>query len=242
MKKMLCVLLIALMLAEMAYAEEEFVLHNGTKFGMSPDEVVSIESGNGVSLEKREYHGIMYKGYAKVAGIDNTEITYYFGEDGLFGMSYEFKSDVFEIDYDEFTNIENGLINKYGETEYSSTTGKYLPSIAVYKNSPDKDPHSFNEDESYNGMLPDLNEAQGVWERILYSHRLIQMNDDSYLFIDHKLYMSDFTNNLSDNPLAGLLPATDSPNKYWHSVEYYLLTAEEAYLFFDSLQTMNDDL
>ena len=52
MKKALLVLVsLVLMLAtQFAFADEEFTLHNGTKFGMNKDEVLKIESSKGFSV------------------------------------------------------------------------------------------------------------------------------------------------------------------------------------------------
>ena len=104
MKKIICVLLVVMMLMGTAFAEEEFTLHNGTKFGMTSEEVIEIERENGfdyghwVSDDKGykeyDYSWLHDKNGHTIAGQEKASITYFFrdSDDALFEAKYVFSS------------------------------------------------------------------------------------------------------------------------------------------------------
>ena len=248
MKKIICVLLVVMMLMGTTFAEEEFTLHNGTKFGMTSEEVVSLEKKNGVSVEndvwfwfwsdnniqmalEKEYDEVndsLYEEYMKehedeltckryaakttVANIPNASISYDFYNNALFHMRYSFVNYESAFEADEFITIEQGLTNKYGATEYSSTAGVFMPSMDIYH------------DERSNEMNPIPATTEGNWERDLYSHRLIPQNDESYVFIDH--YVTHYSGD----------------SQYYHYLDYYLLSNEEAQAFISAASQVDSDL
>lgn len=227
MKKMLCVLLVALMLWGTALAEGGFTLHNGTEFGMTSDEVIRIESQNGIILElnpNNDYEGytVFNKRSISIANIKESGLYYHFANDVLFAMEYSFGKErsLQEFSFDEYTSIENTLEEKYGKTDYNWMTRSALPSIRVYT-----DTVRFRH-IGYDGYLPTPNKY-GVWETDRYSHRLIPQANGAYILIDHNVCHYYYKKK--------------SENHYFHSLGYYYLTKEEAQEYFDSInQTIND--
>lgn len=121
------VLMIAMLLSVSAFAEEEFTLHSGTKFGMSVDEVVKLEQEAGFDVIEST---LGTSGYLQVkgeiAGHEDAYALYYFDDnDGpMHRMTYRF-------DDNDYQAMENTLEKKYGATEYSSLTGMSLPIFTV---------------------------------------------------------------------------------------------------------------
>ncbi len=96
MKKMLCVLMVALLLMGTAFAEEitilgntedRFSIRNGIMFGMSRKEVEAIESSNDNGEYEIEEDSTWYFRNT-VAGIDNGWIEYVFDNDELSRIRY----------------------------------------------------------------------------------------------------------------------------------------------------------
>lgn len=217
MKRIICmVLMTAMLFSVSAFAVEEgFTLHNGTKFGMEFSEIARIEKENGIVL-KEEVNGSssFLSAETRIANQDNTRITYYFIEGSLYQMRYHF------TDIDSYVGIENGLINKYGETSYSSLTGIAFPAIKGV----------FTPFESYSdgGSM-----CVAQYNRKDYSHRLIQISDMDYVFIEH--YTTE--NNL-------VYPDIPKYNYtyYDHWLRYTIVDAETAQLILDGIEKGNDDL
>lgn len=212
MKKALFVLVsLVLMLAtQFAFADEEFTLHNGTKFGMNKDEVLKIESSKGFSVTyEPEFNQLSGRG--TIAAQADTGICYFFGDNNsLYKMSYEFS------DINCFYNIEKNLIAKYGETEYSSDTLKEYPTIHTYSSGKTV-PMS-----SYSLGYANVN-------RDSYSQRVIKINDKQYVLIDH--YVSLW---------KGVL--TGKADTKLHTLEYLLLSDDEANIILNNSNPSNDDL
>lgn len=212
MKKIIgIILIITILFSTLAFAEEEFTLHNGTKFGMEPSEVEKIEAENGLTLEieadeNEGVHSCFYlHGETKIANCDSTAIWYKFKDDALYQLLYRFDGD------DSYIGIENSLIIKYGETAYSSITGIAFPTVGDI----------FTPFESYST-------GGATYDRRDYSHRLIQISDSEYVFIEHYI-------------LAYLFKPTNFTQNY-HCLRYTAVDAEIAQLILNSIQKVNDDL
>ena len=237
MKKMLCVMLVVMMLMGTAFAEEEFTLHNGTKFGMSPNEVIELESSCNVVISEKPGPHERYLGKASVAGQSNTEIYYDFANGKLFQMEYCFFIHSGSMNEDSFISIESGLTKKYGETPYCSSTNQSLNSIRI------SDPKYLPYDSSmafvqpyigYAGDKSSSSETYSVYERLNYSQRILPLDDNSYVLIDHYLFTFTKYNSQSNAIVAG-------PD-YSHILVYTLLSETEANQMLDENKPSNDDL
>lgn len=216
MKKIISLMLmVAMLFSVVAFAEdEEFTLHNGTKFGMGLSEVYKMEKEHGIILTKQEDGRCLYTD-TKIANQDDTHMTYYFRNGSLYQLRYVF------TDADSYVGIENGLLNKYGETSYSSLTGTAFPAI--------KD--VFTPFESYS--TGDGSTCVGQHDRENYTHRLIQISDTDYVFIEH--YTINHTYKYPARPKSNY-------NSYEHCLRYTVVDATTAQLIFDSIEKGNDDL
>ncbi len=179
MKKLLCVIMAALMLMGTAFAEEEFTLHNGTKFGMTTEEVSEMESSNGNYFNDNGY-GSLVSTHNTVAGQPNTTISYVFRDGKLFSMQYEF-----EFDNDDYTSqyntIEEGLIKKYGETTYNSISSIVLPIDNGHD--PTMMPHMdkiINRYSPLYGDVKDYETSNGMW-----SQRIVFLETGEAAYIIH---------------------------------------------------------
>lgn len=228
MKKIISfVLMVVMLLSISALAMEDFTLHNGTKFGMSPQEIVDTEAEHGfvVEFDKNSKMGSVY-GDGRVANFD-CHVSYKCPEDSMITMVYEFDhSEVESSDYSEyvtrFDTIEEGLIQKYGTADYSSQTGFSFPKVGSFGNNY-KDDYPFCGGKNVTGSKFDM---EGVREE--YSHRLIELSDGNYVLIDHVVYS---------------LRLLNSKNKrYYHQLRYKLLTEEEAQVIHQSMNDFADDL
>ena len=118
MKKILCVLMIALMLMGTAFAEEEFTLHNGTKFGMTIDEVIESEKEQGNSFRKVSDKKIT--GDVTILGLAATIDFSFSSDDELTKQVYHFLPDT------DFSFLEYNYKKVYGTPDCSSVTGESL--------------------------------------------------------------------------------------------------------------------
>lgn len=236
MKKVLCILMVALMLIGTAFAEEEFTLHNGTKFGMTADEVISLENQKGLILSLQDYFWFApdgnnpsqecerYSGSTTVASIKDTYIGYDFSFDSLFHMIYYFTSSK-DFDFNEFDTIEHGLQDKYGRTDYTYLSGLFIPSINVYTEPADRSGVLNNE-----GMIP--YDSTKDFQRDRYSHRLIPLQDGCYVLIDHVVYHNTHHYDFEK----------DKRDSYSHVLHYYFLTLDEVERYFSLMNQINNDL
>lgn len=125
MKRICSIVLIMMLIFTSSAFAEEFTLHSGVIFGMSKEDVASLEQGAGFECEKIEAEEttanpsavIQVKG--KIASIENSSIYYAFDADNkLFSASYVLGSTVNNDDSDkEYEIIEKALCEKYGEPE-----------------------------------------------------------------------------------------------------------------------------
>lgn len=228
---LLALLLVIVMLPLYACAEEttmeDFTLHNGTKFGMSPQEIVDTEAEHGfiVEFDKNSKMGSVY-GNGRVANFD-CHVSYKCPENSMITMVYDFQhKDIDSANYSEyvirFNTIEEGLIKKYGATDYSSQTGFSFPKVGSFgKNY--KDDYPFCGGKNVTGSKFDM---EGIREE--YSHRLIELSDGNYVLIDHVVYSLRLLN--SQNKL------------YYHQLRYKLLTEEETQTIHQSMNDFSSDL
>lgn len=232
MKKIISLwLMVAMLFSVSAFAEEEeFALHSGTKFGMSSQEVAQIEQENGFEMDVYHYEvsgGYSVYGRGRIANMDNTTMSYTFtDDDSLYDLLYEF----YEGDDDlaktliKFETIEEGLVAKYGATEYCSETGFSFPVLGFVNWSERfKNKYPYDGGVEYKGT-----QAECSHTRVAYSHRLIEMDDGSCVLIDHVVYRERMKMTGSDN--------------YQHQLRYILLTEEEAQLIRQSMNQFINDL
>ena len=205
MKKIISlVLMVAMLFSLSAFAEEEeFTLHNGTTFGMTMEEVIEIEGNNGFVLSPGE-SGNTCSGNGIIANQQGTTISYQFDEnDSLWHMQYSFSS------LDTFDVVEQGLIKKYGNTDFSSETGLAFPNIC-------------NENPSFPVPMAGYCDSTGKGAvtfdaRLLnYSHRLVELDDGDCLFIEHYVWVRDCF-------VYGEISSVIE----WHHLKYRLLTSDE---------------
>lgn len=168
MKKIVgMILMVAMLFGTLAFAEEEFTLHNGTKFGMTEKEVIEAEANKGFELKRDssvETKIVSIIGIGTIANQENTTIHYYFQDDQLYEMFYKFVTT--EMSYNA---IENSLIEKYGNTEFSSETGYTLCQTE-------------REDvDAGHSLIPTSN----VKYMPLFSQRIVSIEDGKEMLIDH---------------------------------------------------------
>ena len=170
-KMSLCVVIVACLvllcpMCSIAESENEnvFLIHNGTQFGMTMEEVTKCEEEAGFTISENEsthrysdFYGLIGKG--KVAGIEGVKIYYTFNEDGkLIQADYRFPSD------ETFNTMEKALTEKYGETEYSYVTQKSYDKLDI----------------GAHGYVFD-NESK-TW-----AQRIITVSDSLVVAIDHRI-------------------------------------------------------
>lgn len=171
-KMSLCVVIVAclvLLCPMCSFAENEnenvFLIHNGTQFGMSIDEVIECETKAGFQIEENpsthrysDFYGLI--GTGKVAGKDGVKIYYTFNEDEqLIQADYHFRDETI------FNTIEKALTEKYGETEYSYTTQKSYDELNIGAHE-----YVFDDDKSNP-----------------YTQRIITVSDSLVVAIDHRV-------------------------------------------------------
>ncbi len=217
---LLLALIVCLVCSFSAYAED-FTIHSDVKFGMTIDEVVSLENSAGFSLEdgKLDYNNIVKLHSRKtlkgtVAGIEESEIDYAFDSEGkLYAATYALgktgRSDL----SGQYAEIDQRLISKYGTPDDSL--------LAVF----------------FKVGYEPINFLGTVWFEIKdiehlpqNSSWLIQQDDDHYIAISH-MY---FRGSILGDPFN------------MHLVGYQLFTAEELKTAMDELKNesdkANDDL
>lgn len=209
-------LMIAILLSCCAYAEEVFYLHNGTTFDMSFDEIKETEKNSGVELkEEINATSAFLTATDTIAGQPNSRLEYYFSNGKLKEMRYVFVSYGKKAQITAFDTIENGLIKKYGETEYSSITGASYPAVE--------------------GFSPFDNQRLSGSEQFIrldYSQRLIKISDTQYVFIQH--YVSEYR--FSGYGLSG------SNSSYTHKLVYEPVDAETAEMILKEMNSAMSDL
>lgn len=198
-------------------AEEKFTLHNGTQFRMTKEEVINIEKQNGCILTEDSisynYPEGAISGIETIENQPDTTIVYGFKDNSMYFMGYTF------CDTDTYEMIEYELIQKYGETDYSSVTGLEFPQyneltkgrripFASWDNTVIFDEPSIL--DSFDITNPIY--VYQCYNRTDYSHRLVYLSNDEAVFIEHYNY------ELITNGKLG------ASKQY---LKYHLLTADE---------------
>lgn len=167
MKKIISlVLMLAMLLSVSAFAEEEFTLHNGLKFGMTKEEVYETEKAAGVQLTEDEIFDYVWKG--TIAGQINSKLEISInGDFGLSTVYYSFDS------LESYDTLNNGLIEKYGKTPYSSETGVYLDEPTT----------------DHINSLPYV--FTDTYSNARYSQWLIPYSNTQSIFIHHYVFQRD---------------------------------------------------
>ena len=231
MKKIISlVLMFAMLFSVSALAEVEFTLHSGTTFGMSSQEVAQIELEKGFDMEVYHWEDTgeySVWGSGRIANMDKTQIRYSFtNDDSLYDLVYLFDEgdDDLAKTLIKFDTIEEGLIAKYGATEYSSETGFSFP-VLGFRGGSERfyDKYPYDGGVEYKGRPAECSHT-----RIAYSHRLIELDDGSCVLIDHVVYNER-------------MKMTGS-NHYQHQIRYILLTEEEAQIIRQSMNQFVNDL
>lgn len=214
MKKIASILMILVMLFSVsAFGEEEFTLHSGTKFGMTMDEVRSIEEAAGFTVPQGASNKMLQID-GQVAGYSGT-IYYYFtdNENGtLDRMEYMFS------DSSIYETMEKALEKKYGPTDYNSLRGISLPSFTVN-----------NEEYSFNTRFAPRADSDDITIlKCEYSQRIIQISETEYVYIECIREYCRFEPWKWDYSFV--------------SVDYVLLDAETAEGIQRNLKQLDDDL
>lgn len=210
MKKILSVLIFLVMLMSVSAVAEEFTLHSGTKFGMSANEVKRLEAQNGFKFSTTPYSDTDLQGTGIVANQSNTTIYYSISAtQGVTQMQYVFEN------HKSFDAIEEGLIAKYGETDYSSETWKEFPQLVKMGSGCTIPFTSYD----YNTLS---------FARKDYSHRILKTEDGLYVFIEH--YTSESGNIFS------------SRVSYSHVLTYHLVSESYANEILNGASSLNEDL
>lgn len=203
MKKAVSILLIALFILGITVnaicegtAVEDYSLHNGTKFGMTKDEVIQIEADAGFELKPYAGTDYMLFGGGTIAGVPNSQIYYHFDGDGkLFQMRYSLNAGYHKSEED-YNKINQMLVEKYGETQYSSKTNKNLPikPIALHPNAYIFVGNITSKSIDGLGMetVPDQEKPDVKFQMWIhcrqYSEWLFPLKDDGGIIIDHSFY------------------------------------------------------
>ena len=191
MKKIISlVLMVAMLFSLSAFAEEEeFTLHSGVKFGMTLEEVKTCEENAGFTF--REYFDGSYCIEGKIAGIDESQINYYFVDGALVQGLYTFpvaspqahhqSIDVSRADYAAISDLLN---EKYGVSEYCTLTSKIYPVPSIIND--DLICSSFGEHDFW--KHPERAWAHCNYATQIYEEWLIYLPDGSGVYIHHCLY------------------------------------------------------
>lgn len=245
MKKIVSLILMLAMLMGISAFAEEFTFHNGTKFGMTKEEVLAIENENGLEFALYDSNvfadsdGNIYKGKENTiaeygtmaAGIPDSVISYVFDEEGKMSMG-RYTFDLSECSFGHrneselataFSTIEQSLIKKYGDTEYTfdNQTEMNMP-VFIYKNWPFTLKIEF--------MASNLHSKSNygfTTEYIMmnYSQRLLTNDDGTGIYIEHGLYMVPFADY----------------NSYKHVLSYKFVDADTInYLTFADDKALDD--
>lgn len=157
---------------------DSFSIRNGIAFGLTKEEVISIEKNNGLNeYEKNDskYDPILYPGYDVIkytvssiggikAGLPNGQIVYCFNSSGeLDVIIYEYGM-ILNPDHNEsYTSIRDALFSKYGDP-LTENENKYIFTTHTYKR---------------------FNSVHGIrGGRVFHNAQWDQKYDDNYVIID----------------------------------------------------------
>lgn len=202
MKKALFVLIsLVLMLAtQFAFADEEFTLHNGTKFGMTLSEILNKEQKEGyfTGISEDSTEQLLITRGGVFAGRENGNMVYALDDDGKLVQFHYFFQDA---SLDDFNSLNSSLITKYGNPDYSSEMGNSFDVEAKwYPGSDDRGIMTITTGQapitgaSINGTRTRsfFMNFSGVniynywdYDCIKYAQWVIRSNDGSAILIDH---------------------------------------------------------
>jgi len=215
MKKSSCLLLICVMILLSTIANAEgFTLRNGIQFGMNPEEVRAAERANGSNWD-----GNTDK--VKVAN-QKANMVCSFKDESLYELEYKFDTNKnYSIVEQSYTAIEQLLVNKYGDAEYSSVTNIEIP--PVYESSET----TWSTVPYLSYKYRDMGFRTTEITRPYYSHRLIRISETEYVLIDHALHKID---------------ESDFGINYWHHLRYILLAESQVNEIFENLKRIQSDI
>lgn len=233
MKKIISlILMIAILISVSAFAEGDFTLHSGVKFGMSLNEVRTCESENGFTLEKYLSGNTYNTNSGKIAGLDSSRIYYSFDGDKLVQAKYEFPTgsdyaynQSVEESKSDYAKISDLLNEKYGISEYNTLTGKiYAVSKMIDTGDAVLTCSSFGEHDLW--KQSDRAWANTDYTTISYEEWLIEQPDGSGIYIHHCLYKN----------------ANNDANETLHKIYYTIFDAEIISSIQEATESASSDL
>lgn len=174
--------------AEQTYSVNLF---GGVHFGMTSNEVAYElqQKGYDVSHFSNDRADCWIVSSVEVGGFKGAQVNYYYNVlDQLDTVEYSFNfykmQDSAKMKSD-FDMIEESLVKKYGETDYTASTGRLL----LLNNK------VVNEEWKY------WSDGEGHWEKcepVDYSERIVEYGDGTYMLIEHTSYKDQY--NFSSEP------------------------------------------
>lgn len=128
--------LVLFLAAHVALADEEFTLHNGTKFGMTLGEILDVEQKEGyfTGISEDSTEQLLITRGGVFAGRENGNMVYALDEDGKLVQFHYFFQDA---SLDDFNSLNSSLVTKYGNPDYSSEMGNSFDVEAKWYPGPD---------------------------------------------------------------------------------------------------------
>ena len=134
MKRMVCLMLVMLVLAGMGIfaSADDFQLRNGILFGDSEEEIrnkETLEIGESSSSERDDGTKYIYSDEGMIAGFDDANVNYYFKDNEMYDMEYEFYTDKenYKTIYD---TLYKNLSKKYGNSIKALDDGHFVKTEA----------------------------------------------------------------------------------------------------------------
>ncbi len=248
MKKTISLVLMIAMLFSVSAFAEEFTLHNGTKFGMSMQDVADAELSKGFSVSP-EGDGLYGEG--TIAGRSPSAVRYFFDEnEKLVHCDYFiYLNQQNSSNNGDYTSTNESLISKYGTPVATEETGTPL---AVYSDLSPSVKGLFKMDdtgypvtgESISGEIYTVpigddgkNAKLVMYECPRYSQWLIEQADGTAILIDHCYIIERYHFSIN-----GELAPGDDYLSYYEMINYTLLSAEEVESLNESTDKAMDDL
>lgn len=249
MKKIISlVLMVAMLFAVSALAEEEFSLHNGTKFGMSMQEVSDTELSKGFSVSP-EGDGLYGEG--TIAGRSPAAVRYFFDENAQLEHCdyFIYLNQQNSSNNGDYDSTNESLIGKYGTPVATETSGtplsvksNFSPSVkGLFKMDNTGYPVT---GESISGEIytvPIGNDGANaklvMYECPRFSQWLIEQADGTSILIDHCYIIERYHFSIN-----GELAPGDDYLSYYEMINYTLLSVEEVESLKESTNQVMDDL
>ena len=227
MKRMVALLLVCAFLLSGTAMAEDYIIHNGVKFGMLEDEVAELERAGGFYYQDEKWHGT-------VAGQPNSTIWYIYNGNTqkLYMAWYTFP------DLSSYKQINDALIAKYGETEFSSATGKYLEKPTMNEIDEAQMP-------TYRDVISDAD----------FSQWLVPIENNQTILVYHYCYKYErtiYNLEIIAKVIDGLIAkgwSKEAAEEFWlrpaenmHCVRYELLTDDYVEKYTKKINSFMDDL